>query len=160
MFACLFLVDFSIAQNLINTGQINNSGTFRVKQQAIGLPDSIDGVFDFFGADQVIPARHYRHLRATGTGIKISQGGNFVVSGDVTIGQAVVIVPFIVPSMRMEAAGKGWLVSESTTLPLTVKICWENNIEQQKNRDKMINLYMIPYTITISKIKNIKTHLI
>ncbi|MBA4312719.1 MAG: hypothetical protein C0417_08825 [Chlorobiaceae bacterium] len=89
VYACLFFVDFSIAQNLINTGQINNSGTFRVKQHAIGLPDSIDGVFDFFGADQVIPARQYRHLRATGTGTKNSQGGNFVVSGDVTIGQAV-----------------------------------------------------------------------
>ena len=78
-------------QNLINSGQINNSGTLRVKNQAIGLPSTVDGVFEFFGADQQVPARQYNNLTLTGTGTKTTIGGSFGVIGTVTIAAPVVL---------------------------------------------------------------------
>lgn len=58
------------AQNLINSGSINNSGTFRVRGQTTGLPDTIGGVFEFNGANQPIEPRRYQTLRLLGSGIK------------------------------------------------------------------------------------------
>ncbi len=79
------------AQNLINSGQIDNSGTIRVKNQAVGLPSTVNGVFEFFGADQDIPARQYNTLALSGTGTKSTVGGSFGVTGNVTIAAPVIL---------------------------------------------------------------------
>ncbi|MBU2635704.1 MAG: Ig-like domain-containing protein, partial [Bacteroidetes bacterium] len=75
----------SLSQNLINTGEINNTGLLRVKNQAIGLPTQVGGKFELFGADQLVPARQYKELILTGSGSKVTSGGNFTVSDSVII---------------------------------------------------------------------------
>ena len=81
----------SSAQNLNNTGTITNNGTFRVKDQVTGLPATVDGVFEFFGANQTVPARQYNDLMLTGTGTKSTLGGSFSVSGNVDVNSGVVL---------------------------------------------------------------------
>ena len=75
----------SSAQDLIITGTISNSGTIRVKNQTTGLPDTMGGVFEYFGANQVIPASRYAFLQLIGAGTKTTLGGNLSVSGDILI---------------------------------------------------------------------------
>jgi hypothetical protein len=83
-------VEFLSAQDLINEGRINNTGTFRVKNQVVfGSQDTIGGIFDYFGASQVVPAKNYQNLLLSGSGIKQTSGGNFAVFGDITIAPAV-----------------------------------------------------------------------
>lgn len=84
-----FFVGLANAQDLINSGQINSTGTIRVKNQALGLPASIDGVFEFFGANQQVPARQYRNLLLTGSGTKTTVGGNSRVTDTLTIASAI-----------------------------------------------------------------------
>ena len=67
------------------TGSITNNGKIRVKGQALGLPANINGIFEYFGANQSIPAVNYNSLMVTGTGINSTSGGNFSVNGDLTI---------------------------------------------------------------------------
>lgn len=90
-FLSLFVGGLSIAQDLINSGQMNSTGTIRVKNQALGLPASIDGVFEFFGANQQVPARQYRNLLLTGSGTKTTVGGNLTVTETVTIASTVTL---------------------------------------------------------------------
>ena len=79
------------AQNLNNTGTITNTGTIRVKDQANGLPPTVDGMIEFFGSDQQVPARQYNDLFVSGTGIKTTTGGSFGVTGNVTVASPVVL---------------------------------------------------------------------
>ena len=67
------------------TGSITNNGKIRVKGQAIGLPANINGIFEYFGANQSIPAVNYNSLQVTGTGTNNTVGGNFSVNGDLTV---------------------------------------------------------------------------
>jgi hypothetical protein len=87
----VFLAGLTRAQNLINSGSINNTGLIRVKEQAIGLPPSIDGVFEYFGANQQIPARQYSHLLLSGSGTKTTTGGSFTVTDSISITPAVTL---------------------------------------------------------------------
>ena len=87
----LWVIHSSPAQNLNNSGQITNTGTIRVKNQAIGLPPAIDGLFEFFGANQTVPARQYKDLMLSGSGTKSTAGGSFSVSGNVTVANGVVL---------------------------------------------------------------------
>ncbi len=67
------------AQNFQNSGTYKgtSTGLFRVKGSAIGLPDTVTGGFEFFGANQTVPATNYTKLFLTGIGsTKSSQGGN------------------------------------------------------------------------------------
>ncbi len=66
-------------------GNITNNGKIRVKGQALGLPANINGIFEYFGANQTIPAVNYNSLQITGSGINTTLGGNFSVNGDLTI---------------------------------------------------------------------------
>lgn len=82
----------SLAQNLINSGAtINNSGTIRVKDQAIGLPPAVDGVFEYFGTNQNIPATQYKNLTLSGSGMKTTVGGSFSVSQNLTVAAPVTL---------------------------------------------------------------------
>jgi hypothetical protein len=92
--AGLFLVilaDLSSAQNLINTGSINNTGLIRVKEEAVGLPPRIDGVFEFFGGNQQVPATQYSQLVLSGSGTKTTTGGSFTISDSIYIASAVTL---------------------------------------------------------------------
>lgn len=92
-FLSLFLLfaSYTDAQDLLNSGTINNSGTFRVKNRVTGLTTPIGGVFDYFGASQTVPAVQYRDLLLTGSGIKQTAGGNYSVTNNVHIGSAVTL---------------------------------------------------------------------
>lgn len=69
-----------------NGGTITNTGKIRIKGQALGLPANINGILEYFGANQTIPAVNYNNLQLTGSGNNNSSGGNFSVNGDLTIG--------------------------------------------------------------------------
>jgi hypothetical protein len=91
------------AQDLINTGRINNTGMFRVKNQVFfGGQDTLGGVFDYFGTNQTVPAKNYRNLTLSGSGIKQTSGGNFAVFGDITIAPAVTLQVETGSIMRMD----------------------------------------------------------
>ncbi len=77
------------AQNLTNTGSVINTGTIRVKNQASGLPSVVNGVFEYFGANQTIPAHQYQSLLLTGSGTKTTSGGNVIVGDTLTIAPSV-----------------------------------------------------------------------
>ena len=78
------------AQNLVNSGQINNTGTIRVKNQAVGLPSVVDGRFEYFGSDQTVTPVQYKVLVLSGSGTKASPSGNFVVTDSINLGSGVV----------------------------------------------------------------------
>ncbi|HEY6953055.1 MAG TPA: dockerin type I domain-containing protein, partial [Bacteroidota bacterium] len=75
-------------QNLINHGKITNTGTLRVKNQAVGITDSLNGVFELFGVNQAVPATQFANLSLTGSG-NYSAGGNVAVNNVLTIVPAV-----------------------------------------------------------------------
>lgn len=89
-FLCSFVVEAS-AQDLNNSGTINNTGTIRVRNQAMGLPPAVDGLFEYFGANQTVPARQYNDLMLTGTGTKTTAGGSFSVSGTVSVAPGITL---------------------------------------------------------------------
>jgi len=86
-----FLLESAMAQDLINTGAINNTGNIRVKNRATGLPDSVNGKFEYFGGDQVLWAKQYNYLILTGSGTKSTVPGNVTVNADVTISSGVTL---------------------------------------------------------------------
>jgi hypothetical protein len=80
------------AQSFHNTGTYRGSGAFHVRNQATGLPDTVTGTFDYFGANQAIDARVYQNLefhgassvkQTAGTGLTVMQ--NATVAADVTL---------------------------------------------------------------------------
>jgi adhesin/invasin len=85
------LTAIGFGQNLKNSGQIQNQGTIRVKNSAVGLPANVDGVFEFFGADQTVPAKAYKDLILSGSGNKNTSGGNLSVANTLTIYPAVTL---------------------------------------------------------------------
>jgi hypothetical protein len=103
LFALLFIVGSLRAQDFQNTGLINNTGTLRVKHQVSGLPDTVGGRFEFFGANQTVPATNYTNLRLTGTGsTKSSQGGNFGILQTVNVDTNVLLQIHSTDTMRLE----------------------------------------------------------
>ncbi len=63
------LIGNAEAQNFNNVGTYKNSGKFRVRGQATGLPDTVGGTFEYFGADtQRVQAKNFEHLLLTGNG--------------------------------------------------------------------------------------------
>jgi len=94
MLVLLFIVSMiahSSAQNLINSGTINNTGTIRVKGEASGLPSAIDGIFEYFGASQNVPAVQYKNLVLSGSGTKSTETGDFGVTTDLSIASLVTL---------------------------------------------------------------------
>ncbi|MBI4811145.1 MAG: hypothetical protein HY800_06865, partial [Ignavibacteriales bacterium] len=89
--ALLYVPENCLAQDLFNSGRINNSGAFRVKDRVDGLRDSINGIFDYFGSNQTIQAIQYNDLMLTGSGIKSTVGGDFLAKSNITIRQDVVL---------------------------------------------------------------------
>jgi hypothetical protein len=73
------------AGSIRNTGQINNNGTFRVKNNTQGAMTSVNGVFDFNGVDQTVAAWNFNNLYITGSGTKTTVGGDFTVSNNLII---------------------------------------------------------------------------
>ncbi|MCX6133645.1 MAG: Ig-like domain-containing protein [Ignavibacteriales bacterium] len=67
------------------TGSITNTGSIRVKNQAIGLPSVNGGVYEFFGSSQSIPPMTYQDLKYSGTGTKSFNAGSPQVNGTFTI---------------------------------------------------------------------------
>ncbi|HWP81425.1 MAG TPA: FlgD immunoglobulin-like domain containing protein [Bacteroidota bacterium] len=97
-----FFGQVGFAQNLINSGNVNNTGTLKVKNQATGLPSSVDGTVEYFGADQNIPSVGYKNLLLSGTGTK-SVSANFTVSGTITVASAVTLR--MDPGVRLDLGG-------------------------------------------------------
>ncbi|MGA3286931.1 MAG: FlgD immunoglobulin-like domain containing protein [Bacteroidota bacterium] len=63
------LIGNAEAQDFHNAGTYKNSGKFRVRGQATGLPDTVGGTFEYFGADtQQVIAKNFDHLLLTGNG--------------------------------------------------------------------------------------------
>jgi hypothetical protein len=88
----LFLTDSAQAQDFLNgkNGTYKGPGLFQVKGRATGLPDTVTGTFEFFGADQTVPATNYFNLLLTGAGsTKSSQGGNFGILQTLNVAQNV-----------------------------------------------------------------------
>jgi hypothetical protein len=90
--ALALLAGSAHAQNFHNTGTYRGSGTFHVRNLATGLPDTVSGTFDYFGANQTVDARVYQNLelngassvkQTAGTGLTVMQ--NATVAADVTL---------------------------------------------------------------------------
>lgn len=79
------------SQNFTNNGSMTNTGTFRVKQTATGLPQNVGGTFEYFGSDQILWARSYQNLALTGAGVKSTQGGDLSVAGNINVAPAVTV---------------------------------------------------------------------
>lgn len=75
----IIFLDAAKGQNLLNSGQIVNSGSVRLKNRIFGIPQVNDGIFEYFGASQTVPAATYRNLWLSGSGAKNTSGGDFVV---------------------------------------------------------------------------------
>ena len=71
MIVALFalIITSAQAQNFNNIGTYKGPGLFRVRGQATGLPDTVTGTFEYFGADtQRVQAKNFEHLLLTGNG--------------------------------------------------------------------------------------------
>lgn len=86
----LALSEGTYAQNLINHGKITNTGTLRVKNQAIGITDSLNGTFELFGVNQTVPAAQFGNLLLSGSG-NYSAAGNATITKTLTIAPAVTL---------------------------------------------------------------------
>ena len=90
--ALFCLTDSVQAQHFINgsAGTYTGPGLFQVKGNATGLPDTVTGTFEYFGANQTVPAINYFNLLLTGAGsLKSSQGGSFGILQTVNVAQDV-----------------------------------------------------------------------
>lgn len=98
----LLIIGTAQAQNFNNTGgSYSGPGLFRVKNQAINLPDTVTGTFEYFGSDtQRVAAKNFENLLLTGLGstkqtlsnvniihsVAVADGVNFqVVSSTMTL---------------------------------------------------------------------------
>ena len=77
------------AQDFVNSGPVNNTGTLRLKNGASGIPSSLTGTFELFGANQTLPASQYNNVTLTGSGTKTTSGGNLSILGNLTIASPV-----------------------------------------------------------------------
>ncbi|MBI3586258.1 MAG: Ig-like domain-containing protein [Ignavibacteriales bacterium] len=107
----LFLMFVSIvssarAGDLKNSGTINNSGTLRIKNQAIGLPMVNNGVLEFNGGSQTIPAKTYQNLALSGTGTKTTNGGEVTVSDTLAIAAGVTLVTQAGFDVHLQSTGE------------------------------------------------------
>ncbi len=84
----LALSEGTYAQNLVNHGKITNTGTMRVRNQAIGVTDTLNGTFELFGTNQTVPATQYGNLSLSGT-------GNYTAAGDATVTKILTIAPAV-----------------------------------------------------------------
>jgi hypothetical protein len=78
-------------QDFVNSGQLNNRGTFVVKRSATGLPAAVGGTFEYNGTVQTVQAVTYTNLRLTGSSVKNTAGGDFSVNGFLEIAPAVTL---------------------------------------------------------------------
>ncbi len=94
-FVLLLLVTASTnSQNFINTstGKYSGQGTFRVKNNATGLPDTVTGTFEFFGTGKhSIESKNYENLRLKGDAntIRTTTAGDLGILKTVAIADGV-----------------------------------------------------------------------
>ncbi|GEM_PF-1159531 len=98
MFLLLFVVQGN-AQNFINRGRFVNAGLFKVKNAALGLPDSVKGIFEYFGDNQTVAGRFYTNLNlgkpiASPNAVKTADS-SLTVDGTIAVADA---VTFRIPS--------------------------------------------------------------
>ena len=106
----LFLMLVSIvssvrAGDLKNNGAINNSGTIKVKNQAIGLPMINNGVYEFFGGNQTIPGRQFQDLSLTGSGTKSTSGTDVTVYGTLAIALGITLATTAGADVHLNGTG-------------------------------------------------------
>jgi hypothetical protein len=77
------------AQNFVNTGQLNNTGTFRVKNGVSGLPDTVGGTFEYFGGSQNVQAVTYNILNLLGASSTKSTNGFISILQTVSVAKDV-----------------------------------------------------------------------
>jgi len=94
------LIGNAEAQDFYNAGTYKNPGTFRVRGQAIGLPDTVGGTFEYFGADtQQVIAKNFNHLLLTGNGSTKQTLANVNILNSVAVADGVRFK--VVPSTTM-----------------------------------------------------------
>ncbi|MBI3578225.1 MAG: hypothetical protein HY089_02290, partial [Ignavibacteriales bacterium] len=111
IYMLLFLMFVSIvasarAGDLKNTGTINNSGTIRVKNRAMGLPTVNNGLLEFNGGNQTIPAKTYQDLMLSGTGTKTTNSGNVTVTDTLSIASGVTLVTAAGFDVHLQSTGE------------------------------------------------------
>ena len=75
-----------------NSGAMNNTGKIRVKNGVSGLPDSLGGVFEYFGGTQTVQAITYDSLSLTGDSIKTAATtGTLAIFNNVSVASAVTL---------------------------------------------------------------------
>lgn len=87
----VLMQNISSAQDIIVNGTMTNTGTIKVKNQAIIAQPSVGGEIILTGADQTLPAKNYQNVQLNGTGTKTTSGGNLSVSGNLTIAAPVTL---------------------------------------------------------------------
>jgi hypothetical protein len=86
-----------------NSGAMNNTGKIRVKNGVSGLPDSLGGVFEYFGGTQTIQAITYDSLSLTGDSIKTAATtGTLAIFNNVSVASAVTLSIPNGQSMRLD----------------------------------------------------------
>jgi hypothetical protein len=116
MIVALFalIITSAQAQDFNNTGgSYKGQGKFRVKNQAIGLPDTVTGTFEYFGGNQQVGAKNYENLLLTGNG-----STKQTTPSDVNIIHSVAVAD----GVRFEVA------SEMTLEKITGRISTENGL--------------------------------
>lgn len=98
------------AQNFRNQpgGVYQGSGLFKVKEQATGLPDTVTGTFEYFGADQNVESRNFENLLLTGNGTKTT--GNVSILRTVAIADG---IRFQIDTTMLLEKNEGRITSEA-----------------------------------------------
>lgn len=95
--ALLLLSQEMLGQNFRNSGKITNTGTIRVKSQAIGITDTLNGTFELFGVNQTVPATQFGDLLLSGT-------GNFTTAGNASVMKTLTIAPAVALQVPLNSA--------------------------------------------------------
>jgi hypothetical protein len=91
-FLMLFATASVYAGDFVNTGTISNTGRIRVKYGVLGLPDSLGGMFEYFGRTQTVQGLTYDSLALTGDSVKTVSGSkDLAILENVSVASAVTL---------------------------------------------------------------------
>ncbi len=95
MLICLLLMTVAAslrAGDFNNSGAMSNTGRIRVKNGVSGLPDSLGGVFEYFGHSQLVQSITYDSLALTGDSVKTASAtGTLAIFNNVAVASAVTL---------------------------------------------------------------------
>ncbi len=88
---CCFVGTIGVAQQLKNSGTITNTGVLRLKNDPLGLPDTLLGTLQLTGANQQLSSAKYNNVELIGTGTVATPAGNITLNGSLTIAAPVTL---------------------------------------------------------------------